>query len=173
MVCGLGFAVMPVNTGRVLSGQLLFILKTFQEGKEQVLPQSQRAADGLGFTLCSSLSPSSSSSDLKMCKQRLDVVGPMLFKPQWSTKLSLSTRQHDSRKILLCFPVDTFAAASRGSSSRGAVDALLDSLSSEAHFFPGHTGFWTTNLLPLIPWLLVSLLILRGKSLHHYLQGLI
>lgn len=40
-------------------------------------------------------------------------------------------------------------------------------------FFLGRTGFWTANLLRLIPWLLVSLLMLGGKSLHHYLQGLI
>lgn len=34
---------------------------------------------------------------------------------------------------------------------------------------PSHTGFWTTNLLRLIPWLLISLLILRGKYPHCYL----
>lgn len=101
-----------------------------------------RAADELCFTLCSSMSPSSSfsSSDLEMCKQHLDVASPVLFKLQWWTKLSLSLRQHcDSRWIWLWFlpaSVDTFAAASGGSSSQGAVDALLDSLSSEAHFFP-------------------------------------
>lgn len=33
---------------------------------------------------------------------------------------------------------------------QGVVDALLDSLSSEAHFSPSRTGFWTANLLHLI-----------------------
>lgn len=37
--------------------------------------------------------------------------------------------------VCLSVSVDTFAAASGGSSIRGALDALLDSLSSEAHFF--------------------------------------
>lgn len=59
----------------------MLLLKAFHERKEQVLSQSPRAADELCFTLCSSLSPSS-SSELEMCKQCLDVVSPMLFKPQ-------------------------------------------------------------------------------------------
>lgn len=76
---GLGFALMPALC-RALSGQAAFLLNAFQERKEQVLSQPPRAADELCFTLCSSLSPSS-SSDLETCKQRLDVVSPVLFIP--------------------------------------------------------------------------------------------
>lgn len=68
MVCGLGFDVMPAMAGEGRGGgwggQALFIPTAFQERKEQVLSESQHAADELCFTLCSSLPLP--PSDLKM-----------------------------------------------------------------------------------------------------------
>lgn len=114
------------------------------------------------------------SSVLEMCKQHLDAVSPMLFKPQWWTKLSFSLWQHDSRWFWLWFlSASSIFAGASGEAAVGCSGCPVRLIIIRVTFFPGRTGFWTANLLHLIPWLLVSLLMLGGKSLYRYLQGLI